>query len=145
VCLTERWLFGSVWLKQLHREESFSWSGPAGQSSGASYLVFGVENHGLRVRHSDHVVVEGGGGQPHSARQLVVEQRQLRDQALGLLLLGVQRGQTLPDAHQRLDELPLRSQTHRLQTKRQTRSEGQAARGRGLRDTQSACRVRKND
>lgn len=53
-------------------------------------------------------------GQPHSGRQLVVEQRQLRDQPLGLLLFGRQRGQTLPDAEQRLDELPLRTETLRL-------------------------------
>ena len=64
-----------------------------------SHLVFGVQNHGLCVRHSDHVVVKGGGGQPHSSRQLVVEQRQLGDQTLGLLLFGRQRRQTFPDPH----------------------------------------------
>lgn len=60
------------------------------------------------------MVVEGGGGQPHAGGQLVVEQRQLGDEPLGLLLLGGQRGQTLADAHQGLDELPLGRETHGL-------------------------------
>ena len=66
------------------------------------------------MRHTDHVVVEGSRGQPDPGWKLVVEQRQLRDQPLGLLLLGWQRCQTLPDAEQRLDELPLRTETLRL-------------------------------
>lgn len=79
-----------------------------------SHLVLGVEHHSLRVWHADHVVVEGGGGQPDAGRQFVVEQGQLRDQPLGLLLLGGQCGQALADAHQGLDELSLGSQPHRL-------------------------------
>lgn len=71
------------------------------------------------MRHSHHVVVEGGGGQPDSGGQLVVEQRQLRHQTLRLLLLGGQRRQPLPDAHQGLDELPLGRQAHRLEGGRQ--------------------------
>lgn len=42
-----------------------------------SHLVLGVEDHCLRVRNPDHMVVEGGGGKPDSGWQLVVEQRQL--------------------------------------------------------------------
>lgn len=53
------------------------------------------------------MVVETGGGQPNAGRQLVVEEGELRDEALSLLLLGGQRGQALPDGHQGLDELPL--------------------------------------
>ena len=67
------------------------------------------------MRHAHHVVVEGGGGQPDAGGQLVVEQRQLRDQTLGLLLLGGQCGQALADAHQGLDELSLGRQALRLQ------------------------------
>ena len=66
------------------------------------------------MRDPADVVLAFGGGQPDPGRQLVVEQRQLRDQPLGLLLLGWQRCQTLPDAEQRLDELPLRTETLRL-------------------------------
>ena len=62
-------------------------------------------------------MVEGSRGQPDPGWKLVVEQRQLRDQPLGLLLLGRQRCQTLPDAHQRLDELPLRGQSHGLENR----------------------------
>lgn len=78
------------------------------------HLVFGVEDHGLGVGDPADVVLVFGRGQPHSCRQLVVEQRQLWDQTLGFLLFGRQRGQTLPDAEQRLDELPLRTETLRL-------------------------------
>lgn len=70
------------------------------------------------------MVVEGGGGQPDSGGQLVVEQRQFRHQPLRLLLLGGQRRQPLPDAHQGLDELPLGRQAHWLQGGRGQRSEG---------------------
>lgn len=38
------------------------------------HLVFGVQHHGLCVWHSHHVVVKGGGRQPHPSWQLVVEQ-----------------------------------------------------------------------
>ena len=78
------------------------------------YLVFGVEDHRLGVRDPYNVVLEGGGRQPNASRQFVVEQRQLRDQPLGLLLFSGQHGKALPNAHQRLDELSLRSETHRL-------------------------------
>ena len=40
------------------------------------YLVFGVEHHGLCVWDPADVVLVLGGRQPHSGRQLVVEQRQ---------------------------------------------------------------------
>lgn len=78
-------------------------------------LVLGVEDDSLGVGDPADVVLVLGGRQPNSGRQLVVEQRQLRDQTLGLLLFGGQRGQTFPDAEQRLDELPLRSESLWLQ------------------------------
>lgn len=109
-------------------DRRFTWAAAGSQPSAGgavnSHLVFRVEHHGLSVRHSHHVVVEGGGRQPYAGRQLVVKQRQLGDQTLRLLLFGGQCGETLPDAHQRLDELPLRGQAHRLQA-RHTQSEGE--------------------
>lgn len=41
------------------------------------HLVLGVQHHGLGVRDPAHVVLVLSRGQPHSGRQLVVEQRQL--------------------------------------------------------------------
>lgn len=79
-----------------------------------SYLVLGVEDDGLGVRHAHDVVVEAGGGEPGARRQLVVEQRQLRDEPLRLLLFGGQGGQALPDGDQGLDELPLGSESDGL-------------------------------
>lgn len=60
------------------------------------------------------MMVERRSGQPNTCWQLVVKQRELRDESLCLLLLGRQSGQSFPNAHQRLNELALRSQTYRL-------------------------------
>lgn len=79
-----------------------------------SHFVFWVEHDSLCVRNSRHMMVECRSGQPHTGWQLVVKQRELRDESLCLLLLGRQSGQSFPNAHQRLNELTLRSQTYRL-------------------------------
>ena len=83
--------------------------------SSRSYLVLGVEDDGLGVGHPHDVMVEAGRRQPGARRQLVVQQRQLRDEPLRLLLFGRQGGQALPDGDQGFDEFSLGGESDRLQ------------------------------
>lgn len=64
--------------------------------------------------HPHHVMVEAGRRQPGARRQLVVQQRQLRNEPLGLLLFGGQGGQALPDGDQGFDEFSLGGKSDRL-------------------------------
>lgn len=81
-----------------------------------AHLVLGVEHDCLRVGHPHYVMVEAGRREPGTRRQLVVQQRQLRDEPLGLLLFGRQGGQALPDGYQGLDEFSLGSKSDRLKS-----------------------------
>lgn len=82
--------------------------------SGRSYLVLGVEDDCLGVGHPHHVMVEASRREPGARRQLVVQQRQLRDEPLGLLLFGRQGGQALPDGDEGFDEFSLGGKSDRL-------------------------------
>lgn len=64
--------------------------------------------------HPYHVMVKASRWEPGTRRQLVVQQRKLRNEPLGLLLFGWQSGQALPDGDQGFDEFSLRGESDRL-------------------------------